>query len=140
MLVFVASPQSTKYKVDLIIISLKINLFSPWYSWKIAELVLNNNHSLFLNSHVLNGICYLLLQSCGRFYNIINIYSIYRCRLGYGTDYHGENKLIFNEMMMRSTLYFVLCGEATNTNIYNTLTSLHWSIICQYWIRIMVTL
>ena len=25
---------------------LKINLFSPWYSWKIAELVLNNNHSL----------------------------------------------------------------------------------------------
>jgi hypothetical protein len=22
------------------------NLFSPWYSWKIAELELNNNHSL----------------------------------------------------------------------------------------------
>ena len=35
-----------KYKVDPIIISLKINLFSPWYSWKIAELALNNNHSL----------------------------------------------------------------------------------------------
>ena len=34
------------YKVDLIIISLKINLFSPWYSWKIVELTLNNNHSL----------------------------------------------------------------------------------------------
>jgi hypothetical protein len=34
------------YKVDLIIISLKINLFLPWYSWKIAELALNNNHSL----------------------------------------------------------------------------------------------
>jgi hypothetical protein len=31
--------------MDLIIISLKINLFSPWYSWKIAELALNNNHS-----------------------------------------------------------------------------------------------
>ena len=28
------------------IISLKINLFSPWYSWWIAELALNNNHSL----------------------------------------------------------------------------------------------
>jgi len=26
---------------------LKINLFSPWYSWKIAGLALNNNHSLF---------------------------------------------------------------------------------------------
>ena len=36
-----------KYKADLItIISLKINLFSPWYSWKIVELALNNNHSL----------------------------------------------------------------------------------------------
>jgi len=33
-------------KTDLIIISLKINLFSPWYSWQIAELTLNNNHSL----------------------------------------------------------------------------------------------
>ena len=33
-------------KADLIIISLKINLFSPWYSWTIAELALNNNHSL----------------------------------------------------------------------------------------------
>ena len=30
----------------LIIISLKINLFFPWYSWKIDELALNNNHSL----------------------------------------------------------------------------------------------
>ena len=34
------------YKVDLIIILLKINLFSPWYIWKIAELVLNNTQSL----------------------------------------------------------------------------------------------
>jgi hypothetical protein len=34
------------YKADLIIISLKINLFFSWYSWKIAELALNNNHSL----------------------------------------------------------------------------------------------
>ena len=25
---------------------IKINFFSPWYSWKIAELALNNNHSL----------------------------------------------------------------------------------------------
>jgi hypothetical protein len=33
-------------KVDFIIISLQINLFSPWYSWKIAEMALNNNHPL----------------------------------------------------------------------------------------------
>jgi hypothetical protein len=32
--------------MDLIIISLKINLFSPWYRWNIAELTLNNDHSL----------------------------------------------------------------------------------------------
>ena len=30
------------YKAGLIIISLKINLFPPWYSWKIAELALNS--------------------------------------------------------------------------------------------------
>ena len=34
------------YKADLIIISLTINLFSPWYSWKIPELALNRNHPL----------------------------------------------------------------------------------------------
>ena len=32
-----------EYKADLIIISLKINLFLPRYSWTIAELALNNN-------------------------------------------------------------------------------------------------
>ena len=37
------------------IISLKINLFSPWYSWKIAELALSNTHSLttMYNTYVL---------------------------------------------------------------------------------------
>ena len=37
------------FKVDIIITSLKCNLFSPYYGWKIthlAELGLNNNHSL----------------------------------------------------------------------------------------------
>jgi hypothetical protein len=33
-------------KEELIIISLQINLFSPWYSWNIAELVLSTNNSL----------------------------------------------------------------------------------------------
>ena len=33
-------------KADVIVISLKINLFLSWYGWKIAELSLNNNHSL----------------------------------------------------------------------------------------------
>ena len=32
--------------MNLIIILLNINLFLPWYIWKIAELALNNNHSL----------------------------------------------------------------------------------------------
>jgi hypothetical protein len=39
-----ASTQKIKEE-DLIILSLKINLFPPWYSWKIAELAFNNNHS-----------------------------------------------------------------------------------------------
>jgi hypothetical protein len=33
-------------QINIFIITLKINLFSPWYSWKIDELALNNNHSL----------------------------------------------------------------------------------------------
>jgi hypothetical protein len=32
-----------------IIISLKINLLSPWYRWKIAELALSNNHIIKFN-------------------------------------------------------------------------------------------
>ena len=36
------------YKADLTIISMTINQFSSWYSWKIDELALNNNHSLIL--------------------------------------------------------------------------------------------
>jgi hypothetical protein len=35
-----------QYKADVIIISLKIYLFLPWYSWQIAVLALNNNYSL----------------------------------------------------------------------------------------------
>jgi hypothetical protein len=35
-----------KYKTDIIILSLIFNVFSPWYSWQIAELALNNNHPL----------------------------------------------------------------------------------------------
>ena len=34
------------HKAYLIIMSFKINLFSLWYSWKIAALALNSNHSL----------------------------------------------------------------------------------------------
>jgi hypothetical protein len=37
---------------------LEINLFSPWYSWKIAELMLNNNHSL-IYIHFLSYYIYL---------------------------------------------------------------------------------
>ena len=32
------------YKADTIIFSSKSNLFSPWYSWKVAHLVLNDTH------------------------------------------------------------------------------------------------
>ena len=43
---------------DLTIISLIINLFSPWYSWKFAELALTNNRSLTF----ITNICYLLVD------------------------------------------------------------------------------
>jgi hypothetical protein len=34
-------------RTSIIIIWLKINLLSPWYSWKLTELALNNNQSKF---------------------------------------------------------------------------------------------
>jgi hypothetical protein len=39
----------------IIIISLTINLFSPWNSWQMVELALSNNHSLtdtYYNRHI----------------------------------------------------------------------------------------
>jgi hypothetical protein len=43
------------------------NLFSPWYSWKIAELALSNNHSLFfLLQYIENCVDFLKL------YHILN--------------------------------------------------------------------
>jgi hypothetical protein len=61
---------------DLIIIPLNINLFSPWYSWTIAELALNNNHISRIIKFVLDlpvrvmvfnatskNICYILVVS-----------------------------------------------------------------------------
>jgi hypothetical protein len=49
------------YKADLIIFPLKINLLSPWHSWKIAELALNNNHSLTIEVYAPSQKC---AQSC----------------------------------------------------------------------------
>ena len=52
-----------QYKADMIIISLKINMFLPWYSWKIAELALKNNHShdniILIWSIVMKVLCYV---------------------------------------------------------------------------------
>ena len=62
------------YKADLIIISLKINLFSPWYTWKIAELPLSNNHSLTHNCscdrHWLQGVRVMM---CNVTFNNISV-------------------------------------------------------------------
>ena len=49
------------YKVDLIIISLKINLFSSWYSWKIARLPLSSKHSLYNLSKFLRSNCHRIM-------------------------------------------------------------------------------
>jgi hypothetical protein len=75
--------------MDLIIISLKINLFSLWYSWKIAELALNKNHSLTPNALVSKGHLNDPVYDLGAIFQL----------------YHSENKLIFNEIMMRSILF-----------------------------------
>jgi hypothetical protein len=54
--------------VDLIIIYLKINLFLPWYSLKIAELALDNHHLLCI-------ICYTLITG------VVNFYVFFICHM-----------------------------------------------------------
>ena len=44
---------------------IKCNLFSPWYGWKIAHLVLNNNHSLTLLFRVLPSNVFFSEQTYG---------------------------------------------------------------------------
>jgi hypothetical protein len=64
-------------KADLtIIMSLKINLFSPWYSWTIAELALNNNHSLTHSLTSYSRVCVQYSDFQGRAPNRYNNYTV----------------------------------------------------------------
>ena len=40
------------YNTDIIIILSRTYLFSPWYSWNIANLALSTNHSLAINQWI----------------------------------------------------------------------------------------
>jgi hypothetical protein len=71
-----------KMKAELL--SLKLNSFLSWYSWKIAELALNNNHSLTSLRHQLFPSMKLM--------EIVVVY-------------HDKKELSFNEMMIMFTLY-----------------------------------
>jgi hypothetical protein len=44
------------YKANIIIISLKIKLLSPWYSWEIAEYELKSKHAAFLLNTQYSGV------------------------------------------------------------------------------------
>ena len=76
-----------KYKADLIIISLKINLFLQWYNWKIAELALNYRSLTQMWNIALFFLLYAFLfyhwswSSCVNFIyisSILNVFSIFR--------------------------------------------------------------
>ena len=58
------------YKANfIIIISLECNLFSPWYSGKLAHLALNSNHSL-TQPEIMN-LCrgpYIIYTNCYKFF------------------------------------------------------------------------
>ena len=86
---------------DLLIVSLKINLFSPWYSWKMAELVLDNNHSL--TQFVFCVMC--LLSRINRF--LLFCMGI--------LDYFWRSLLLFYCIMILDTFW-------TNTEDYQTNT------------------
>jgi hypothetical protein len=88
------------------------NLFSSWYSWKIAELALNNNHSLtikailFTQKQLFDWPFRLLNMNCIRKYLPCLLPKIYK-------------KLIKNEMVLsgyinRST--YIVAKMALNNN------------------------
>ena len=68
------------YKADLIIISWKIILFSPWLSWKIVEFALNNNHSLY-------QIWYNVWRFTPPLSNLIQCMKIYSSPIRFNTMY-----------------------------------------------------
>ena len=45
------------------------NLLSPWYSWKIAYFVSNNNHSLYTIGNLISFCIYILIYHHTIFYN-----------------------------------------------------------------------
>jgi hypothetical protein len=92
------------YKADPIIISLQINLYSPWYSWKTAELALNNNYSLTLKNYILQYIVYIIEP----------------------TIYHTRGSTLIITPSMRFKIFFCNnvhnCKIKINIKIVNTIT------------------
>ena len=87
----------------LIIISLKINLFSPWYSWKVAELALNNNHS----------------TSCGRYFFLFwmkNKYILYSMQL---TSYDTILLQMIFSTLFNNPLWSVFCEMIGSSPCYD---------------------
>ena len=95
------------YKANHIIISLKINMFSPLYSWKIAELALNNNHSL---THLINLHVYPFLSI---FYRCCNLHD--RC---YGMIQKRQCHVYTKSYNWLIVKYRIICSELFSLSLY----------------------
>jgi len=91
-------------------ISLKINLLSPWHSWKIDELALNNNHSL---THSLIPVSSITLARQG------TIFTLRRRNNSYIKGLKTYNFRIQSRMWKRSifTLLTYACFHLSNRGI-----------------------
>jgi hypothetical protein len=107
-------------KTDIIIISLKCSLFSPWYGWNIVHVVLNNNHSPYMLKSVFN--------------TALNYKSLSVTYMDKRLEVWSRYQLHFNEMMMISVFEldqhakFDFCYASSLKQLYpghSTLTHYH---------------
>jgi hypothetical protein len=123
------------YKLDLVIISLKINLFSPWYSWQIAELVINNNHAL---THSLTqlwtpiteilytpfSMCLLILGDniCSNYFHLKYLTNTFREKIDILTGPEGSLVCEFHKSDI-SSIYFYLRNNSWKPYVYIVFTT-----------------
>ena len=105
-----------KYKVDLIIISLKINLFSSWHRWKIAELVINNNYSL---THSFVSIICNSDNLIGHRYKFTKyLENIFRYMLFWGLQIYKQELPMVAIFVVRSAWNMKICSRSPTHHSY----------------------
>jgi hypothetical protein len=106
-------PHERHYKVDIIIILLNVTCSCHWYSWKMAHLASNHNHSL---THSLNFCCYtdieMFFDICKKINNVDNIFFNY---------IEIEITVFYFNICWHIYIYYFMTGNTVNLVLLNNL-------------------